>query len=160
MDYTRRVSDGRDWVAVILIYINIDSYQYLAQYIDECQYRTMKTLASLPSLCCSPLLSGQLSPELASQVAALFRVLGEPARLQLLSLLAVQPQGEACVCELTVPLGLSQPTVSHHLKVMYEAGLLQKERRGNWIYYRLVPAQLEALRNALVIPIAPGKVED
>lgn len=85
-------------------------------------------------------------------MAAIFRVLGEPARLQLLSLIAAQPEGEACVCELTAPLGLSQPTVSHHLKVMYGAGLLEKERRGNWIYYRLVPERLEALRDALATP--------
>jgi ArsR family transcriptional regulator, arsenate/arsenite/antimonite-responsive transcriptional repressor len=104
------------------------------------------------STCCSPLLAGRLNSEAAEQLAAIFRVLGEPARLQLLSLIAAQPEGEACVCELTEPLGLSQPTVSHHLKVMYGAGLLEKERRGNWIYYRLVPARLEALRQALAAP--------
>lgn len=102
--------------------------------------------------CCQPLLSGFINPEEAAPIAAIFRVLGEPARLQLLSLIANQPKGEACVCELTEPLGLTQPTVSHHLKVMYEAGLLDKERRGTWIYYRLVPESLEALRNALVLP--------
>lgn len=102
--------------------------------------------------CCPSLLSGKLQPEAAEQIAALFRVLGEPARLQLLSLIAAQPAGEACVCELTEPLGLSQPTVSHHLKVLYEAGLLQKERRGNWMYYKVVPDRIEALRNALAMP--------
>lgn len=103
------------------------------------------------STCCSPLLAGRLTSDEAEQMAALFRVLGEPARLQLLSLIAARPSGEACVCELTEPLELSQPTVSHHLKVMYEAGLLQKERRGNWMYYKIVPARIEALRNALSI---------
>ncbi|GAB4133864.1 MAG: metalloregulator ArsR/SmtB family transcription factor [Cyanobacteria bacterium J069] len=98
------------------------------------------------------MLAGALQPEEAAQLAALFRVLGEPARLQLLSLIAAQPQQEACVCELTEPLGLSQPTISHHLKVMYEAGLLQKERRGNWMYYRLVGDRLELLRTALSTP--------
>ncbi len=82
-------------------------------------------------------------------MAMLFRVLGEPARLQLLSFIATHPAGEACVCELTEPLRLSQPTVSHHLKVMYEAGLLQKERRGNWMYYKAVPGQIETLREVL-----------
>lgn len=109
-------------------------------------------LPQLLSSCCAPLLTEPLKPEDAEQMAAVFRVLGEPARLQLLSLIASQPAGEACVCELTQPLGLSQPTVSHHLKVMYEAGLLQKERRGNWIYYRLVPERIEALRTALAVP--------
>ncbi|MBW4626516.1 MAG: metalloregulator ArsR/SmtB family transcription factor [Brasilonema octagenarum HA4186-MV1] len=104
------------------------------------------------STCCPSLLSGFINSDEAGQVAAIFRVLGEPARLQLLSLIAAQPTGEACVCQLTEPLGLSQPTVSHHLKVMYEAGLLQKERRGTWIYYRLVPERIEALRNALALP--------
>jgi ArsR family transcriptional regulator len=111
----------------------------------------MKLPQSLTT-CCAPVLSGNLQPEEAEQLAALFRVLGEPARLQLLSFIAAHPDGEACVCELTEPLGLSQPTVSHHLKVMYEAGLLQKERRGNWMYYKVVTERVESLRNALSIP--------
>jgi ArsR family transcriptional regulator, arsenate/arsenite/antimonite-responsive transcriptional repressor len=101
--------------------------------------------------CCSPLLAGQLTSDDAAQMAALFRVLGEPARLQLLSFIAAQPGNEACVCQLIQPLGLSQPTISHHLKVLYEAGLLQKERRGNWIYYQVIPERIAALRNALTL---------
>jgi ArsR family transcriptional regulator, arsenate/arsenite/antimonite-responsive transcriptional repressor len=105
---------------------------------------------SQPSIsCCPPLLAGNLTDAEANSVALLFRVLGEPARLQLLSLIAAQPSGEVCACELVESLGLSQPTVSHHLKVMYEAGLLTKERRGTWIYYRIVQSQLVALRNVL-----------
>lgn len=123
----------------------------MAYDIDGCQYGNMK-LPKLPTNCCPPLLSGFIKAEAAAQLAAMFRVLGEPARLQILSIIASHPNGEACVCELTEPLGLSQPTVSHHLKVLYETGLLQKERRGNWIYYSLVPQQLDALRNALLIP--------
>lgn len=128
----------------------------LANDIDNCQYRNMKLSQSLSAAqslttcslttCGSPLLSGRLNSDEAGQLAAVFRVLGEPARLHILSLIAAQPAGEVCVCELTEPLGLSQPTVSHHLKVMYEAGLLQKQRRGNWIYYRIVPEQIETLR--------------
>ncbi len=76
----------------------------------------------------------------------MFRVLGEPARLQMLSAIAAQPKQEVCACELVESLGLSQPTISHHLKVMYEAGLLKKERRGTWIYYQLVQDRLAALR--------------
>lgn len=105
------------------------------------------------SNCCAPLLSGCLNPEESEQLAMIFRVLGEPARLQVLSLIAAQSAGEACVCELTEPLGLSQPTVSHHLKVMYEAGLLQKERRGTWIYYRLVPERFEVLQQVFAMPV-------
>jgi ArsR family transcriptional regulator, arsenate/arsenite/antimonite-responsive transcriptional repressor len=108
-------------------------------------------MTNSPSLiyCCPPLLAGRITEAEAAGVAVLFRVLGEPARLQLLSLIAAQPSGEVCACELVESLGLSQPTVSHHLKVMYEAGLLAKERRGNWIYYRIVPAQLASLRAVL-----------
>ncbi len=99
--------------------------------------------------CCSPLLAGCLTPDEMVHLATIFRVLGEPVRLQMLSLIATQPSQEVCACELAPPLGLSQPTVSHHLKVMYEAGLLSKERRGTWIYYRIVPEPLAALRSAL-----------
>jgi ArsR family transcriptional regulator, arsenate/arsenite/antimonite-responsive transcriptional repressor len=109
-------------------------------------------ISKLAASCCAPLLSGPLSSEDAEQLAALFRVLGEPARLQLLSLIAAQPTGEVCACELSTPLRLSQPTLSHHLKVMYEAGLLHKERRGTWIYYRLAPERFEVLRRVLAIP--------
>ena len=108
----------------------------------------MKT--SKPTIpCCPPLLAGKITPEEAVQLAVLFRVLGEPARLQMLSLIAVQPNQQVCACELVETLGLSQPTISHHLKVMYEAGLLEKERRGTWIYYRIVQSQLIALRDVL-----------
>lgn len=123
----------------------------MAEYIDICQYKRMN-LPKANSSCCSTLLSNVLSASEAEQMAALFRALGESARLRLISLIAAQPEGELCACDLVEPLGLSQPTVSHHLKVLYEAGLLQKERRGTWIYYRIVPNQLLALRNALAVP--------
>ena len=99
--------------------------------------------------CCASLLAGRLTPDKAVDLAAIFRVLGEPARLQMLSLIALQPKQEVCACELAEPLGLSQPTVSHHLKVMYKAGLLGRERRGTWIYYRLLPEKLAMLRELL-----------
>jgi ArsR family transcriptional regulator, arsenate/arsenite/antimonite-responsive transcriptional repressor len=108
----------------------------------------MKLSKSVGS-CCSSLLAGRLTPEEAIRLAAIFRVLGEPVRLQMLSLIAAQPSREVCACELVKPLGLSQPTISHHLKVMYETGLLEKERRGTWIYYRIVPEQLAMLGAAL-----------
>ena len=103
--------------------------------------------SKLPIPCCPPLLAGKLTPEEAVQLAALFRVLGEPARLQMLSLIAAQSNQEVCACELVESLGLSQPTISHHLKVMYEVGLLEKERRGTWIYYRIVQDRLAALKD-------------
>ena len=102
--------------------------------------------------CCPPVLTGRLASTDAEDMAALFRALGDPGRLRLLSFLAAQPGGEACVCNLTEPLGLSQPTVSHHLKVLTAAGLLERERRATWIYYRLRLDRLEQLCAALVPP--------
>ena len=77
------------------------------------------------------------------------KVIADPARLRLLSLIQAQPDGEACVCHLTEPLGLTQPTVSHHLKVLLDAGLVEREQRGSWAYFRVVPDQLRALRDLL-----------
>jgi len=108
----------------------------------------------LPTLeCCPAVLQDALltQPE-AEQLAAAFRVIADPARLRLLNLIASSPNGEACVCDLVAPLGLSQPTVSHHLKLLNEAGLLDREKRGLWVYYRLVPARLQQLRDSLASP--------
>ena len=84
---------------------------------------------------------------------------GLPARLPLLSLIAAGPEGEVCACELVEPLGKSQPTVSHHLKVLYEAGLVDREKRGSWVWYRAVPGRLEALRSALTRPLEKSSGE-
>jgi len=104
---------------------------------------------AIATACCPPLLAGRLQLEDATRLAIIFRVLGEPARLQILSLIAAQPSQEVCACELVETLGLAQPTVSHHLKVLYEAGLLTKERRGTWIYYHILTEKLAMLREAL-----------
>ena len=85
----------------------------------------------------------------AEKLAATFKALADPARLRLLSFIAGQPEGEACVCHLTAPVGLSQPTVSHHLKLLHRAGLLEREKRGAWVYYRVVPERIESLRAML-----------
>jgi ArsR family transcriptional regulator len=99
--------------------------------------------------CCSPLLSAPLSEDAAETLAAALQALADPARLRLLSLIAACPGSEACGCDLTTPIGLSQPTVSHHLKVLHEAGLLDRERRGKWVFYRVRPEPLASLRSAL-----------
>jgi ArsR family transcriptional regulator, arsenate/arsenite/antimonite-responsive transcriptional repressor len=114
--------------------------------IDACQYPCVKTIATLA---CPPLLDGSLSEEEADRLGAALKVLAEPARLRLLSLIQSQPGGEACVCHLTEPLGLSQPTVSHHLKVLLQAGLVEREQRGSWAFFRVRPEPLAALRHAL-----------
>ena len=108
----------------------------------------MQPIATIAS-CCAPLLQEPLEAHEADQLAAALRVLADPARLRLLSLIQAQPDSEACVCHLTEPLGLSQPTVSHHLKILVQAGLLGREQRGSWAYFRVVPEPLAALRELL-----------
>lgn len=97
--------------------------------------------------CCAPLLEAPLLPTEAETLAGWFRVLGDPARLRLLSLIAARD--EVCACDLVEPLGLSQPTVSHHLKVLHEAGLVDREKRSRWVYYRAVPERIAILGRAL-----------
>ena len=112
----------------------------------------MRASRSVVSRCCPPVLAGSLGREDAERLAATFKAIADPARLLVLSLIAAQPAGEACVCHFMGPLELSQPTVSHHLKLLFEAGILERERRGTWVFYRIVPQQLAALRNVLSIP--------
>jgi ArsR family transcriptional regulator, arsenate/arsenite/antimonite-responsive transcriptional repressor len=95
--------------------------------------------------CCTPSGAEGLDVETAQRLAAVLKVIAEPTRLRLLSLVAAHPGGEACICDLTDPVGLSQPTVSHHMKVLVEAGLLRREQRGKWAYFHLVPGALDAL---------------
>jgi ArsR family transcriptional regulator len=99
--------------------------------------------------CCPPLLSAPLGEDDAETLATALQALADPARLRLLSLIASCPDSEACGCDLTTPIGLSQPTVSHHLKVLHEAGLLDRERRGKWVYFKVRPEPLASLRSAL-----------
>jgi ArsR family transcriptional regulator len=103
--------------------------------------------------CCASVLRARLGRDDAEELATAFKAIADPGRLRLLSFIAAQHNAEACVCHLVEPLGLSQPTVSHHLKVLTEAGLLERERRGTWMFYRLVPARVEALRQALALPV-------
>lgn len=98
---------------------------------------------------CSPLLVAPLGEDAAETLASALQALADPARLRLLSLIAACPGSEACGCDLTTPIGLSQPTVSHHLKVLHEAGLLDRERRGKWVFYRVRQAPLATLRSLL-----------
>jgi ArsR family transcriptional regulator, arsenate/arsenite/antimonite-responsive transcriptional repressor len=115
--------------------------------IDVRQYRRMpKSLVVLDpadtAACCPPLSAQPLSQAQAEQIVPLLRALADPVRLRLMSLVASHPGGEACVCDLTEAFDLSQPTISHHLKVLHEAGLLARDKRGVWVYYR---ARTEAL---------------
>jgi ArsR family transcriptional regulator len=128
----------------------------LASGFDECQYRRMAnvTTAQLPvlqdavSACCPPLSQQPLTAEEAERTAAMFKALGDPVRLRLFSAVASHEGGEACVCDIS-DVGVGQPTVSHHLKKLREAGLLTSERRGTWVYYRVAPSVLAALSGVL-----------
>jgi ArsR family transcriptional regulator len=98
--------------------------------------------------CCAPLAGQELSVEQSELMAAMFKALGDPVRLRLFSKIASHPDGEACVCDIS-DVGVSQPTVSHHLKRLREAGLLTSERRGTWVYYRVTPSALGAMSGML-----------
>ena len=104
-------------------------------------------LIQLDEACCAPLSAEPLGAHEASELAKVFAALGDPVRLRLLSLVAAG--GEVCSCDLERPLGKSQPTVSHHTRALAEAGLLIGEKRGRWMFWRVVPERLEALRAAL-----------
>ena len=95
--------------------------------------------------CCPPLAAGPLSQAQAEQIVPLLKALADPVRLRLMSLVASHPGGEACVCDLNEAFDLSQPTISHHLKVLHEAGLLDREKRGVWVYYRASAQALASL---------------
>jgi ArsR family transcriptional regulator, arsenate/arsenite/antimonite-responsive transcriptional repressor len=104
--------------------------------------------------CCSPLVREPLTAGQAVELARVFKAMGDPVRLRLLSLIASHEGGEACVCDLSEVFELTGPTISHHLKVLREAGLIAGDRRGTWIYYRAVPDALAAAAGAL----APQRV--
>jgi ArsR family transcriptional regulator len=95
--------------------------------------------------CCTPLAESALSPEQAAEIAVLLKALADPVRLRLFSLVLSHPGGEACVCDLLPAFDLSQPTISHHLMVLHEAGLVRREKRGVWVYYQARPAATAAL---------------
>jgi ArsR family transcriptional regulator len=110
---------------------------------------TTSSSTTLPdAACCAPLLQVPLDEPDADDLAAAFKVLADPVRLRLLSLIAAR-DGETCACELVNVLDRSQPTISHHLSVLHGAGLLAREKRGRWVWYRTVPERLAALRDSL-----------
>ncbi len=115
---------------------------------------TSATSQGLPTLpladaCCAPLLHEPITARQAADLARLLKALADPTRLRLVSMVAAHAGTEACVCELTEPLGLTQPTISHHLKILVDAGILTRDKRGVWAYYALVPSALDALSAVL-----------
>jgi ArsR family transcriptional regulator, arsenate/arsenite/antimonite-responsive transcriptional repressor len=134
---------------------------YPALEIDSCQYlphnggvTTPAALQDRPALpladaCCAPLLREPITASQAADLARTLKALADPTRLRLVSMVAAREDGEACVCDLTEPLGLTQPTISHHLKILVDAGIFTRDKRGVWAYYALVPAAMDALSAVL-----------
>jgi ArsR family transcriptional regulator, arsenate/arsenite/antimonite-responsive transcriptional repressor len=117
------------------------------------------TSTALPLLdnlaaCCSPIAGQVLEDDAAERLARLFRALGDRHRVRLLSLIAASDGGEACICDLTAPVGLAQPTISHHMKLLVEAGLVTREQRGKWAYYRIAPETAGPLGDMLRVLLA------
>jgi ArsR family transcriptional regulator len=114
----------------------------------------MSTIELLPvrdlAACCAPLTRDTIPADHAADLAHRLKALADPTRLRLISIVAASADQEACVCDLTEPVGLSQPTVSHHLKLLVDAGFLTRSKRGTWSYYRLVPGSLDAVAGLLV----------
>lgn len=104
---------------------------------------------SAMAACCSPVTAEVVSDESAVTLARMFKALGDPTRVKLLSMIAAASESGACACDMTEPVGLSQPTVSHHLKQLVDAGLVTREQRGKWAYYRVVPEVLGSLAAAI-----------
>lgn len=100
--------------------------------------------------CCAPLTREAISADSAEKLARTLKAIADPARLRLISMVAAHEDSEACVCDLTEPLGLGQPTVSHHLKILVDAGIFTRDKRGTWAYYKLVPGALDSIANLLV----------
>lgn len=128
----------------------------IALFIDICQYFMVSTSLLMSPVetmaSCSPLSQEPLSSSAAEQIAPLLKAVADPVRLRLLSIIASHDGGEACVCDLTDCFELSQPTISHHLKVLHDVGLLNRTKRGTWVYYRAQPAALRDLA-ALINPV-------
>lgn len=108
-----------------------------------------KSVSAPAPVCCGTAGDVPLDEASAEALATAFAALADPARLRLLSLIGSAESGEVCGCDLVEPIGRSQPTVSHHLKVLFEAGLVAREKRGVWVWYRVVPGRFEELRAAL-----------
>lgn len=120
---------------------------------DDCRYSsgmaTRKTVVRDPIACCSPVRSDVLDQDQATLLASSFAALADPIRLRMLSQIAAAGGDEVCACDLVEMSGRSQPTVSHHMKILVDVGLVDRDKRGLWVWYRIVPARLDALRSVL-----------
>jgi ArsR family transcriptional regulator len=129
----------------------------IARRFDSCQYVSMTTRTSAPDLCCPPLLDAPLDEARADELARVFKALADPVRLRLVSIIAAG--GEACACDLPAAVDRAQPTVSHHLSVLVHAGILEREQRGKWAWFRLRPEMIDSIRTALRPMYEPAAVQ-
>jgi ArsR family transcriptional regulator len=120
--------------------------------MDDMATATAPLTTNDAAACCSPLTGGVLDTAAAERLASVFKALADPARVKLVSLIAASEGGEACICDLTEPLGLSQPTVSHHMKMLVDTGLVSRDQRGKWAYYRVNAEALDRLAIAVSTP--------
>jgi ArsR family transcriptional regulator, arsenate/arsenite/antimonite-responsive transcriptional repressor len=122
-------------------------------FFEDCRYilgmASRRTITLDPIACCTPVRTEVLDEDEAILLANSFAALADPIRLRLLSHIAASEADEVCACDLVEPSGRSQPTVSHHMKILVDAGLVEREKRGLWVWYRLVPSRLDALRAVL-----------
>ena len=118
----------------------------------------VKELIPVEAICCSPVTGGQMDEAAAEELAAVLKALADPVRLRLVSVIAAASVGEVCACDLPEAVGRSQPTVSHHLTQLVRAGLLHREQRGKWAWFRVRPEGFAAVRAALGEGLAPGPV--
>ena len=125
----------------------------MCQIKDVANQKLLPLLGQAEDVCCPPLACEPLSPAGADELAALFKAVADPVRLRLLSLIACHDGGETCVCDLLEAFDVTAPTVSYHLKILREAGLISSERRGTWVYYRVMP-DVMARMSALLAPPA------
>jgi ArsR family transcriptional regulator len=110
---------------------------------------TLPLTPSTLGACCAPVTGGVIDEATAERLARVFKALGDPTRVRLVSLIAAAEGGQACICDLTEPVGLSQPTVSHHMKLLTDAGLISREQRGKWAYFRVVDEALAAVEQGV-----------
>jgi ArsR family transcriptional regulator, arsenate/arsenite/antimonite-responsive transcriptional repressor len=143
-----------------------------AQEIDSCQclphndhvtspadtIQNRLPLSVADACCAPPLLCEPITASQAADLARLLKALADPTRLRLVSMVAAHEGGEACVCELTEPLGLTQPTISHHLKILVDAGIFTRDKRGVWVYYALIPSAMNSLSAVLSTGDRPVRV--
>lgn len=122
----------------------------LSKIVNTCETRLVSETTTIEAgTCCVPRITSSITVEDADRVARVFKALGDPTRVRLLSLIAAGPGGEACICDLTEPVGLSQGTVSHHMKLLADAGLVTREQRGKWAYFALDVDAMDAAADAL-----------